>query len=102
MEGGTHLARYSFLGLGEVRRIEIKYGEFYVGENKMSTPKSTEELLQCFRQVLKELPELKTVISEVTFSGGLVGFGSYDLVRYFESMPKPTGKDCDLDPPDGS
>ena len=75
---------------------------FYVGEERMSTPESTEELLQCFRQVLKDLTELKPAISEVPFSGGLVGFGSYDLVRYFESIPKPTVKDCDLDPPDGS
>ena len=102
VEGGTHLARYSFLGLGEVRRIVIKNGEFYVGKERVSTPKSTEELLQCFRQVLKDLTDLKPAISEVPFSGGLVGFGSYDLVRYFESIPKPTVKDCDLDPPDGS
>ena len=31
VEGGTHLARYSFLGLGEVSRIVIRDGKFYVG-----------------------------------------------------------------------
>ena len=100
VEGGTHLARYSFLGLGEVSRIVIRDGKFYAGGESMATPKSTEELLQCFRQVLKELPDLKPEITDMPFSGGLVGFGSYDLVRYFESIPKPTSKGCDLDPPD--
>ena len=51
VEGGTHLARYSFLGLGEVCRIVIKDGEFYVGKERVSTPESTEALLQCFRPV---------------------------------------------------
>ena len=102
VEGGTRLARYSFLGLGEVSRIVIRDGKFYAGGESMATPKSTEELLQCFRQVLKDLPDLKPEITDMPFSGGLVGFGSYDLVRYFESIPKPTSKGCDLDPPDAS
>ncbi len=102
VEGGTHLARYSFLGLGEVSRIVIRDGKFYAGGESMATPKSTEELLQCFRQVLNELPDLKPEITDMPFSGGLVGFGSYDLVRYFESIPKPTSKSCDLDAPDAS
>ena len=102
VEGGTRLARYSFLGLGEVSRIVIRDGKFYAGGESVATPKSTEELLQCFRQVLKELPDLKPEITDMPFSGGLVGFGSYDLVRYFESIPKPTSKGCDLDPPDAS
>ena len=92
VEGGTRLARYSFLGLGEVSRIVIRDGKFYAGGESVATPKSTEELLQCFRQVLKELPDLKPEITDMPFSGGLVGFGSYDLVRYFESIPKPTSK----------
>ena len=82
VEGGTHLARYSFLGLGEVSRIVIRDGKFYAGGESVAKPKSTEELLQCFRQVLKELPDLKPEITDMPFSGGLVCFGSYDLVVF--------------------
>ena len=57
-------------------------------------------MMELFRTVLKDLPDLSPQIQGIPFSGGIVGFSSYDMVRYFESLPVEESKDGLLNPPD--
>jgi len=88
VEGGEQLARYSFLGsdpslifLSRGTRIELKSG-------KVSEYITTE---------YDPITELKRLLSRYTyvpikglprFSGGLVGFFGYDIVRFIEEIPE--------------
>jgi len=87
VEGGTHLARYSFLGFGETLNLRLDADSMRVGGKTLQRPKGSAELLEVFRQALGDTPKLKPAIPDLPFSGGLVGVAGYDLVRYFERLP---------------
>ena len=58
--------------------------------------------MNLFRKTLSKLPDLKPAIDTVPFSGGIVGFSSFDMVRYFEHLPIAKNKKGILAPPDSS
>ncbi len=101
VEGGTYLSRYSFLGLGDVMKIEIRDNTFFINEEAVEELGDSHDLLTCFRQALVDVPELKPAAEGVPFTGGLVGFGSYDLVRFFERLPKSQHQVTTTEHPDG-
>lgn len=85
--GGEHIARYSFIGLNPAQIIKSRNGEIFIWREGRSENKKIEqnpleaikEELARYRYVkLKELPR---------FSGGFVGYISYEMVRYFEELP---------------
>jgi len=88
VEGGESVARYSFLGADPVETVAIRGGvvEHTVdGQTRILSHggdplKAIRGLLQRYRPVV--LPDLPR------FHGGLVGYFSYDLVRYFERLPE--------------
>lgn len=57
------------------------------GTERRNRPASREELLDALRATLARTPQLNPVLPDLPFSGGLVGVGAYDLVRYFERLP---------------
>lgn len=86
VEGGAHLARYSFLGFGEVLEFRLdEQGLRFDGE-ALQKPAGSRELLDVLRRALAGTPRLKPDVPELPFSGGLVGIAGYDLVRYFERL----------------
>ena len=87
VEGGAHLARYSFLGFGEALKLRLDADGMCVGGKSLSRPTGSAELLNAFRQALGHTPRLKPEIPDLPFTGGLVGVAGYDLVRYFERLP---------------
>ena len=87
VEGGAHLARYSFLGFGEVVTLRLDAGGLRVGGKTLPRPTGSSELLDVFRQALGETPRLNPKLPDLPFTGGLVGVAGYDLVRYFERLP---------------
>lgn len=87
VEGGAHLARYSFLGFGEVVNLRLDSENLRVGDKSLPRPASTGELLGVLRNTLDETPKLLPDVVDLPFSGGLVGVAGYDLVRYFEKLP---------------
>lgn len=96
VEGGEHLARYSFIGLEPFLSFEAKNGEGViiregVEERVSGKPLAIlEELMAGFRApVLEDLPR---------FYGGAVGYFGYDLIRTWEELPR-SGED-DLELPD--
>ena len=87
VEGGAHLARYSFLGFGEILTLRLDTGGLRIGGKTLPQPTGSFELLDAFRQALGETPRLNPEIPDPPFTGGLVGVAGYNLVRYFERLP---------------
>ncbi|MFW2403655.1 MAG: anthranilate synthase component I family protein, partial [Gammaproteobacteria bacterium] len=93
VEGGAYLARYSFLGFGDVTEFRLDDDGMRLNGETHSTPGSTAELLDTLRNLLATTPELAPVVEGMPFSGGLVGIAGYDLVRYFERLENaPAGR----------
>ena len=88
VEGGERLARYSFIGLGSRLTIELFKGELRYNGERVSRPESDKAWLEILRDALVTSPELKPAIEGVPFAGGLVGASGYDVVRFFEVLPK--------------
>ena len=91
VEGGAYLARYSFLGFGDVTELRLDDSGLRVDGEVRPLPRSTAELLDTLRDILAKTPELAPVVDGMVFSGGLVGVAGYDLVRYFERLENPPG-----------
>ena len=88
VEGGERLARYSFIGLGSRLTIELFKGELRYHGERVSRPESDKAWLEILRDALVTSPELKPAIEGLPFAGGLVGASGYDVVRFFEVLPK--------------
>jgi anthranilate synthase component 1 len=88
VEGGERLARYSFVGFGDRLEIRLDAAGLQVGAVRHARPGNATELLNQLRAALAAAPRPEPEISGVPLAGGLVGFASYDVVRFFEHLPK--------------
>ena len=100
VEGGERIGRYSFIGFGDVLQVRLDADGLTVGNERRPVPTSQAELLDGLRSALRTLP-LPTpapglaplpgqapLLDQVPLAGGLVGFTSYDVVRFFERLPQ--------------
>ncbi len=97
VEGGEKWARYCFLGCGPSIIIETKGPAVIVRNNGVAEKKNIDgnNPLSVLKDILSQyqpvdMPDLPR------FSGGAVGFISYDMVRYFENLPDETENDLDI------
>jgi anthranilate synthase component 1 len=88
VEGGERLARYSFVGFGDSLEVKLDAAGLQVGGQRHARPGTAVELLNRLRQALAAAPRPEPEIAGVPLAGGLVGFASYDVVRFFEHLPK--------------
>ena len=97
VEGGEKWARYCFLGCDPAVVIGSKGRNITIDENgkrqqskiESGTPLSAiKEILARYNPV--DVPGLPR------FSGGAVGFISYDMVRFFEDLPEDTADDLNV------
>ena len=96
VEQGERIARYSFIGTGQRRRIEARGNRITITTRQQSangTPQDEVETItdQDPLAVLWNLT-VKQVSSEHSehlpnFWGGSVGYASYDLIRQYETLP---------------
>ncbi|MCC5940654.1 MAG: anthranilate synthase component I [Balneolaceae bacterium] len=95
VEGGEHLARYSFLGCNPYQTLRFN-GE----QVTLSKSKGEPELLK--EPYFEVLNRLTSEHSEPKFpdlprlTGGAVGFSSYDTVRQVESLPDVPADDLNI------
>jgi anthranilate synthase component 1 len=84
VEGGERLARYSFLGTEPAMILTT--------DNGNSTNPSDTRRINPLLMVEKEFEKYQTVPIEglPRFNGGMVGYLSYEVSRYFERLPSPT------------
>ena len=97
VEGGEKIGRYSFLGSDPSLVFKSKGLDIEVVENKHASK---------FKTTCDPLIELKKILARYKFvpvkglprfCGGLVGYLSYDMVRFFEELPDNNTDDLDMD-----
>ena len=89
VEGGVRLARYSFIGFGDCLEVRLNERGLAINGGMRPRPASQIELLAALREALACAPRPRPDGNGLPLAGGLVGFSAYDLVRYFESLPRP-------------
>ena len=90
VEGGERLARYSFIGFGDTSfAIRLATDGFKQGTQSLPMPRDQRELLSALRLALSRAPRPTAPGAGPDFplAGGLVGYASYDVVRFFERLP---------------
>jgi anthranilate synthase component 1 len=87
VEGGERLGRYSFVGFGEALEVRLDADHFRIGSEERAAPRSSAELLDGLRAALRAVPLPAPSLGSVPLAGGLVGYTSYDFVRYLERLP---------------
>ena len=96
VEGGERLARYSILGSDPSLIFSSKLGKITLTEGKISSS---------FTSKSDPIDELKKILNRYKFvyvkglprfSGGLVGFFGYDMVRFIENLPAKNPDDLNL------
>jgi anthranilate synthase component 1 len=93
VEGGERLARYSFIGFGKCLEVKLDAAGLQVGTAKLLRPANRSELLDALRKALAAAPKPLPEMAGVPLAGGLVGYSSYDVVRYFERLPSKARAD---------
>lgn len=89
VEGGLHLARYSFLGFGKATEWRLQGEELMINGRSRPLPAGRAALLEALRSALAATPRLAPEVPELPFSGGLVGVAGHDIVRHFERLDSP-------------
>src|SRR6185503_5127808 len=99
VEGEEKIARFSFLAKNPDLILTTKNKTATItrpnGKSSFQSRPITDNPLNFIRDILKEykfvnLPQLPR------FCGGMVGFASYDIVRFFERLPNKTKDDTQL------
>lgn len=75
VEGGEHLARYSFIGTEPALVLKTEKGK------PVDPLRLVENVFRRFQPV--------TISGLPRFHGGIVGYLSYEVARYFENLPVP-------------
>jgi anthranilate synthase component 1 len=88
VEGGERIGRYSFIGFGDALQVRLDERSFLLGEEERAVPRTRAELLDGLRTALERVPLPVPALGQVPLAGGLVGFTSYDVVRFFERLPQ--------------
>jgi anthranilate synthase component 1 len=88
VESGERLARYSFVGLGARVTVELHPDRLSIDGQPAKRPTNAAEWLALMRDVLGRAPTLHPEIDGIPFNGGLVGTTGYDVVRFFERLPR--------------
>jgi anthranilate synthase component 1 len=94
VEGGERLARYSFIGFGKCLEVRLDPAGLRVGDALHARPGNQAELLGALRNALRLAPKPLPEMAGVPLAGGLVGYSSYDVVRYFERLPSKARADA--------
>src|SRR5690242_16064630 len=93
VEGGERLARFSFIGFGDCLEVKLDRDGFRLGSERRPVPKDSAELFAGLRAALARSPRPVPDIPGVPLAGGLVGYASYDIVRFFERLPARSALD---------
>jgi anthranilate synthase component 1 len=96
VEGGEKVARYTFLGTRPKFILTSRDGQaFYQSENTKKIIKTKKNPLEVVRLLLNKYRPVR-LEGLPRFTGGAVGFFSYDLVNYFEKLPRIKNNDLGL------
>lgn len=86
MVGPRKIAQYSFIGFNPRSIIQVNDGEIEVyDEKRKSISKLTKDPLSKIREIVEYNSNHP---QRLRFTGGAVGYISYDAIRYWEKIPK--------------
>ena len=93
-EGPRKLAQYSFIGFSPSKIVELKNRKYT--ESSPIDNHSEFDTPDPFLALRRVLAQNFTTYRGLRFVGGLVGYFSYDAIRYLEDLPKPPKDDVAL------
>ncbi len=93
VEGGKQWGRYSFLGVNPLLQISCKDGEVTMKSGAMATTEK-KDAMDALRTLLSQYRS-PAIEGYPSFTGGLVGYFSYEMIGYAE--PKLNLKRSDFD-----
>lgn len=96
VEGGEHMARYSFLGSNPSLVIESKGKDISIRCGEEVQTYTTEESPIDELKFIMEKFKFVNVEGLPRFCGGLVGYMGYDMVRFIEDIPDNNAQDFDI------
>lgn len=84
--GGERWARYSMIGLGSDLILQYADGKMTVKQNDHTDVEIVDDPFDYIRQLMAQykMPTVKDIATLPSFSGGLVGYFGYDMVRVIE------------------
>ena len=84
--GGERWARYSMIGLGSDLILQYTDGNMTVKRNDQTDVNAVEDPFDYIRQLMAQynMPTAADIAMLPSFSGGLVGYFGYDMVRVIE------------------
>ena len=91
VEGGERLARYSFIGFGKGLEVRLDRDGIAIGTG--APPGARRRPRSCWVRCAKACDVLRSRrrrLRACPLAGGLVGYSSYDVVRFFERLPART------------
>jgi anthranilate synthase component I len=96
VEGGVKWARYSFIGTDPFLTVKAKNGVTEVLNGKDSKRYEDRKPVEVLKSLLRSYksPSLEDL---PRFTGGAVGFFGYDLLQYYERLPKHRVDDLQMD-----
>ncbi|MDK2824343.1 MAG: anthranilate synthase component [Clostridia bacterium] len=92
VEKGTQMGRYSFIGFEPAVIFQAKDGKVSITNKEKTIMYESTDPLQELEKIFKNYQPLK-VPGLPGFSGGAVGYLGYDMIRYWEKLPKDPCKD---------
>ncbi len=99
VEGGEQVGRYSFVGVGLHRRVELRGRTItWSGlpmDNDLPSGDAPGDILDAVRDALARYRPAP-VPGLPRLSGGAVGYMGYDVVRFFERLPETAAPGLDL------
>jgi len=87
VEGREKIARYSFIGFDPLLEFKSRGKEVEIDGECYRVEDPYEEMARLLNSFECDRERDKAETEELPFSGGLVGFFSYDIVRFFENLP---------------
>ena len=93
VEGTEKTARYSFIGLKPAFRFKSK-GKEVVCEGVSDSKGKSENPYLSLKEEFSKYSARN--VPGIPFSGGIVGYFSYDMVRFFEKLPNKLNDDLKL------
>ena len=96
VEGGEKLARYSFIGFDPREVFSSKGDEVTIlSDGKSETFTAEKSPVDELKHLMKKYQSVN-IEGLPRFSGGAVGYFSYDSVRFFEDIPQVNPDDLDV------
>ncbi len=93
--GGERVSRYSFIGVRPKAILSAKDNEVYIGSSGYGRTVSLDDKLDPLAVLKREMAHYQPISlpNLPRFTGGALGFLSYDAVRRFERLPDDTADD---------